>query len=196
MQDRLPLQKTFGPAVLRWSWTLVIACGLLLGYYVLRTYASTRDRQYQLDFGKAEWIEPVESFAPIAYFRKEVFFPTLPQKAWIQVAASDTFGLFVNGHTVATEGSVKTYETGIYDIKRALKQGTNVIAVSVSRTSYPGSAQLLLRGKSPSPAARLFNFSPMEAGGSATTPGLFWARKTGFRSKWKKNFGRPRAARC
>ena len=155
MQDRLPLQKTFGPAVLRWSWTLVIACGLLLGYYVLRTYASTRDRQYQLDFGKAEWIEPVESFAPIAYFRKEVFFPTLPQKAWIQVAASDTFGLFVNGHTVATEGSVKTYETGIYDIKRALKQGTNVIAVSVSRTSYPGSAQLLLRGEITEPGGQV-----------------------------------------
>jgi hypothetical protein len=134
---------------------LVIACGLLLGYYVLRTYATPRERQYQLDFGKAEWIEPAESFAPIAYFRKEVFLPALPQKAWVEVAASDTFGLIVNGHTIATQSSVKNYETGIYDIKRALKQGTNVIAVSVSRTSYPGSAQLLLRGEITEPGGQV-----------------------------------------
>ena len=132
---------------LRWPWTLVVACGLLLGYYVLQTYDTPLHRQYQLDFGKAQWIEPADSFAPIAYFRKEVYLDAVPKQAWIQIAASDNFGLIVNGHTVGDLGSEKTYETGIYDFKRALKLGTNVIAVSISRTSYPGTAQLLLSGQ-------------------------------------------------
>ena len=118
----------------------------VITYY--RPILLPRHRQYQLDFGKAIWIEPAEAFAPIAYFRKEVYLESLPtQQAWLEIAASDNFGLIVNGHTVGNLGSVKTYETGIYDIKRALKTGTNVIAVSISRTSYPGSAQLLLRGQ-------------------------------------------------
>ncbi len=139
---------------LRWSWALVVACGLLLGYEVLQTYGMPRHRQYQLDFGQARWIEPTEAFAPVAYFRREVYTSTLPEQAWIEVAASDNFRLVVNGHSIATESSVKTYEAGIYDIKRALKAGTNVIAVSVARTSYPGSAQLLLRGQITEPGGR------------------------------------------
>ena len=136
----MPLQA------LRWSWTLVIVCGLLLGYYCLETYGLPRHRQYQLDFGKAQWIEPAESPAPIAYFRKEIYLASPPAQAWIEIAASDTFGLIVNGHTIANLGSVKTFEAGIYDIKRALKVDERV-AVSISRTSYPGAAQLRLRGQ-------------------------------------------------
>ncbi len=132
---------------LRWAWTLVAFCGLLLGYYFFRTYAAPRERQYQLDFGPAKWIEPSEPDSPIAYFRRKVHLTTLPEKAWLEIAATDNFALSVNGHTVASLNSVKTYETGIYDIKRRLKEGTNVIAVSVSRISYPGSAQLLVRGE-------------------------------------------------
>jgi 4-amino-4-deoxy-L-arabinose transferase-like glycosyltransferase len=147
MEVRSAQETYLSPKFLRWSWALVIVCGLVLGYYLLRTYGLPRHRQYQLDFGKAEWIEPASSPAPIAYFRKEVYLSSLPAQAWIEVAASDTFGLVVNGHTIGNLGSVKTYEAGIYDIKRALKTGTNVIAVSASRTSYPGPAQLLLCGE-------------------------------------------------
>jgi hypothetical protein len=142
-----PLSDTTSPNALRWAWILVIACGLLLGYYVLQTYGTPLQRQYQLDFGQAQWIEPAESYAPTAYFRKEVFLPALPEQAWLEISASDNFGLIVNGRTLGTLSSVKTFETGIYDLKTALKQGTNVIAVSISRTSYPGTAQLLIRGQ-------------------------------------------------
>jgi hypothetical protein len=48
---------------------------------------------------------------------------------------------------VGTLDSEKTYETGVYDFKKALKVGTNVIAVSISRISYPGTAQLRLSGQ-------------------------------------------------
>jgi Dolichyl-phosphate-mannose-protein mannosyltransferase len=150
-----PLSKTIPPRIACWSWALVVACGLLLGYYMLQTYGLPLQRQYQLGFGHAQWIEPVESYAPIAYFRKEVYLPAIPEQAWLEIAASDNFGLIINGHTLGNLNSVKTFETGIYDLKRALKLGTNVIAVSISRTSYPGTAQLLVRGQITEPGERV-----------------------------------------
>ena len=138
----------------RWSWALVLACGLMLGYYVQQTYFSPKQRQYQLDFGDAQWIEPPE-VAPTAYFRKEVFLSVPPEQAWLEVAATDNYGLFVNGHIVGKASDVKTRVAGIYDIKRRLKAGTNVIAVTISRISYPDSAQLLVRGLIKEPGGRV-----------------------------------------
>src|SRR2546422_8634666 len=92
---------------LRWSWALVLACGLMLGYYVQQTYFSPKQRQYQLDFGDAQWIEPPE-VAPTAYFRKEVFLSVLPAQAWLEVAATDDYELIVNSHNVGKEAAVKT----------------------------------------------------------------------------------------
>ncbi len=133
---------------------MVLACGLMLGYYVQQTYFSPKQRQYQLDFGDAQWIEPHE-VAPTAYFRKEVFLSVPPEQAWLEVAATDNYGLFVNGHVVGKASDVKTRVAGIYDIKRHLKTGTNVIAVTISRISYPESAQLLVRGQIKEPGGRV-----------------------------------------
>ena len=90
---RLPLRAR------RWSWALVLACGLVLGYYIQQTYFSPKQRQYQLDFGDAQWIEPPKD-APTAYFRKEVFLSVPPEQAWLEIAATDNYGLFVNGDVV------------------------------------------------------------------------------------------------
>ena len=77
------------PRARRWSLVLVLLCGGLLGYFVLRTFASPLHRQYQLDFGAAQWIEPAE-FAPVAYFRRQIFLNTAPEQAWLEVAATDS----------------------------------------------------------------------------------------------------------
>src|SRR5467141_2865237 len=129
----------------RWSLVLVLVCGSVLGYFVLRTFANPLHRQYQLDFGPAQWIEPAE-FAPVGYFRRDIFLNAAPEQAWLEVATTDSFEAIINGKTVGTESNPKTRIAQIYDIKTFLKPGTNVIAISVSRVSYPGSAQLLLYG--------------------------------------------------
>jgi hypothetical protein len=137
--------KRLSSRVQRWSWGLVLACGLVLGYYVQQTYFSPKQRQYLLDFGDAQWIEPAE-IAPIGYFRTKVFLSVPPAQAWLEVAATDNYEVIVNGHSIGRDTGLKTRVAGIYDIKSRLKVGTNVIAVSSSRTSYPGSAQILVRG--------------------------------------------------
>ena len=128
-----------------WSLVLVLLCGSALGYFVLRTFASPLHRQYQLDFGAAQWIEPA-AFAPVAYFRREIFLNAAPEQAWLEIAATDSFVVIVNDKRAGTETSLKTRIAQIYDIKKFLKPGTNVIAVSITRDSYPGSAQLLVCG--------------------------------------------------
>src|SRR5436190_13332475 len=154
MQILSPPPKHLASRARRWSWALVLACGLMLGYYVQQTYFSPKQRHYQLDFGDAQWMEPPE-VAPTAYFRKEVFLSVPPEQAWLGVAATDNYGLFVNGHTVGKASDVKTRVAGMYDIKRRLKAGTNVIAVTISRISYPESAQLLVRGLIKEPGGRV-----------------------------------------
>src|SRR5438094_8740739 len=95
------------PRAQRWSWALVLACGLMLGYYVQQTYFSPKQRQYQLEFGDAQWIEPPE-VAPIAYFRKELFLSAPPAQAWLEVAATDDYEVIVNSRSVGKGSGVKT----------------------------------------------------------------------------------------
>jgi len=78
-----------------------------------------------------------------------------PEQAWLEIAATDNYGLFVNGDVVGKATDLKTRVAGIYDIKRRLKAGTNVISVSISRISYPGSAQLLVRGLIKEPGGKV-----------------------------------------
>src|SRR5438128_6113710 len=112
------------PRARRWSLALVLLCGSALGYFVLHTFASPLHRQYQLDFGAAQWIEPAE-FAPVAYFRKEIFLNTAPEQAWLEIAATDSFVLIINDRTVGSETSLKTRIAQIYDIKKFLKPAQN-----------------------------------------------------------------------
>jgi hypothetical protein len=125
--------------------TLVLFTGLVFGYFLVRTYSDPLPRQYRLDFTGANWIEPSE-YSPIAYFRRKIFLSFPPEQAWLEIAATDYYKLTINGRTIGSGNFLKTRVSGIYDIKGHLTQGTNVIAVEVDRTSFPGSAQLLVRG--------------------------------------------------
>src|SRR5437870_5176049 len=152
MEPFLPL-RNLPPGARRGSLVLVLLCGALLGFFICRSFANPLYRQYQWDFGAARWIEPAE-FAPVAYFRREIFLNAAPEQAWLEVAATDSFKIIINDTTVGTETSLKTRVAQIYDVKRFLKPGTNVIAISVTRTSYPGSAELLVCGSFKEPGGR------------------------------------------
>jgi len=157
METFLRPLRDLPPGARRWSLVLVLLCGALLGFFIFRAFASPLYRQYQLDFGAAQWIEPAE-FAPVAYFRRQIFLNAEPEQAWLEVAATDSFKIIINDSTVGTETSLKTRVAQIYDVKRFLKPGTNVIAISVVRNSYPGSAQLLVCGGFKEPGGKTGSF--------------------------------------
>ncbi len=157
METFLRPLRDLPPRARRWSLVLVLLCGALLGFFILRSLASPLHRQYQLDFGAAQWIEPAE-FAPVAYFRREIFLNAAPEQAWLEVAATDYFKIIINDGIIGSETNLKTRVAQIYDVKKFLKPGTNVIAISVTRSSYPGSAQLLVCGGFKEPSGKTGSF--------------------------------------
>src|SRR6266516_3324896 len=157
METFLRPLRDLPPGARRWSLVLVLLCGALLGFFIFRAFASPLYRQYQLDFGAAQWIEPAE-FAPVAYFRREIFLNAAPEQAWLEVAATDYFKIIINDGIIGSETNLKTRVAQIYDVKKFLKPGTNVIAISVTPSSYPGSAQLLVCGNFKEPSGKTGSF--------------------------------------
>src|ERR1043165_7187043 len=95
---------------------LVVASGLMLGYFVSRTLINRLSPIYTLDFGTAYWIEAPQ-FTPTADFRREIFMSSPVEQAWIQIAASDFFELSINGRIIGKQEFVSTRVAGLYDLK-------------------------------------------------------------------------------
>ena len=129
----------------RFALLLVCACSLVLALFIGLTFVDPPDHVYHLDFGKAEWIQSATP-SPISYFRKTIYIEGTVSRAWLQVASTDSYTLFVNGDKLGYSSSDGTCVAGLYDLRGKLRPGKNVIALEVLRDSFPGSAQLAMRG--------------------------------------------------
>ncbi len=129
----------------RFGLGLVMLCGVVLGFFVCKTFVDRGPRQYHLDFGKAQWIEPPKVSAA-GYFRETLYISKPVVRGWIEVAATDHFLLYVNGQLVNETYFGAERVTGIFDIRPWLVQGKNVIGVYVPRVFAPGSSQVEARG--------------------------------------------------
>jgi len=118
--------------------------GGLFGYFFWNTYLDPVPHLYPPPLQPADWIRPVED-TPQGYFRKEIFVDQPVREAWLTVSATDEFQLYLNGESVGHETFVSAKASGVYDISRRLTPGKNVIAASIHRQSYPGTARLALR---------------------------------------------------
>ncbi len=124
----------------------VLACALLLTFFGVQTFYQPPSKSYSLDFGQAEWIGYPAPTSPHAYFRKTIFLNAPVERAWLQLAATDEFEIFVNGLRIDTGDFDAACPTGLYDIKDLLREGKNVVAIHVSRMSFPGTSQVRVRG--------------------------------------------------
>src|SRR5579863_2679485 len=79
----------------RVSLVAVVSCALALAFVVGRTFVEPMPRQYKLDFGAAKWIELPERL-PAAYFRKSLYISGSLDRAWLELAATGHYDLFVN----------------------------------------------------------------------------------------------------
>jgi Dolichyl-phosphate-mannose-protein mannosyltransferase len=127
------------------SLLLVVTCGLVLGFFIGRTYFDPPPKVYPLDFGKAQWLEAAKP-SPCNYFRKDIYISGQIDRGWLEIAATDNYSLYVNDHRLDVRNFYGINVAGIYDLKKILKVGKNTIAVSVSRISFPGSAEVMVRG--------------------------------------------------
>jgi hypothetical protein len=126
---------------------LVLSCALVLAFFVGRTFVCPLPKQYYPAFGPAKWIQkPDATSAQAAYFRKSLYIGSSIQQAWIQIAATGNYDLYVNGVPVDQRIYPCVRLTGAYDIKTLLSTGNNVIAVYVAAGGFPGPGQIRIRG--------------------------------------------------
>jgi len=123
---------------------LVVACAVTLSWFLFRTFFVPLPRSYTPDFGAAQWISAAEPSH--GYFRKTLYVDSRVSHAWLQIAATDTYELSVNGTSVDNRMFNATCVTGLYDLKPFLREGKNVIGIHVYRISFPGAAQILASG--------------------------------------------------
>src|SRR2546430_16602658 len=124
---------------------VVLATGVVMGFFIWKTYVSYPRYLYPLDFKQGQWLVASDE-GPQGYFRKELFIVGTLKQAWIMVAATDSFMLYLNGKAVDADGYESVNISGIYDIGPYLHPGKNVLRVVASRGSYPGPAKAAIEG--------------------------------------------------
>jgi 4-amino-4-deoxy-L-arabinose transferase-like glycosyltransferase len=138
---------------------LVVTCALILAFFLGRTFVCPLPKGYYPAFGPAKWIQmPGGTSARPAYFRKSLYIGNSIQQAWIQIAATGNYDLYVNGVRVDERLYPCVRLAGAYDLKTLLSQGTNVIAVYVAAGTFPGPSQIRVRGAYSTPSSPLQEF--------------------------------------
>jgi len=125
--------------------SLVLATGVAIGVFLWHTYLTPVAHLYPLEFKHGQWLVAWDE-APQAYFRQEVFIAGTVQQAWIMVAASDSFIVYLNGKALGGIGYASMNVSAIYDVGPYLTLGKNVLGVAARRISYPGPAMAALEG--------------------------------------------------
>ncbi|WP_052887763.1 glycosyltransferase family 39 protein [Thermogemmatispora carboxidivorans] len=82
-------------------------------------------------WGGARWITAADGSAPVAYFRYSLPLNSWPEEALLTVAARQTFTLAVNGVSLGSTNGQFAPRAFLYDLRRALRIGVNVIALRV-----------------------------------------------------------------
>ncbi|MDH3997939.1 MAG: glycosyltransferase family 39 protein, partial [Desulfuromonadales bacterium] len=124
---------------------LVALCGALLGAFAWNTHFKQFDRIYEMSFRDAKVIVAPDD-ATQGYFRRELFVGEQPRSAWLALATSETFSLYVNGKHVGYQDAMLLNTSAAFDIAAYLKPGKNIVALKVQRKTRTGQAWFLLEG--------------------------------------------------
>ena len=127
------------------SHLLIVVFGLAVGYFIWQSFYGDIKASHSLNWEHAQWITtPTPS--PVGLFRKDLFIANPVLSGWIQVSASDTYDLIINGELLAANTFYSSNVSGIYDITKHLHTGKNTISLAVRRLSFPGSSQIVVKG--------------------------------------------------
>src|SRR5258708_6652636 len=124
-----------GPSkVVIWFW-IVLAC-LGASLYSAQIFLVSQPARFVAPLQNAQWVQAEDGNGPVAYFHYTTDLNTLPDAAFVSVAASQVFRLYVNGFFIATNATDVVQGGGsrayIYDVLSALNLGPNAIAIRVA----------------------------------------------------------------
>lgn len=114
---------------------LILAC-IGASWFAYQYYLVPQTASFAPHWQDAQWIRATDGTAPVAYFRYATDIPTESNRAFVTIAADQTFRLYVNGMFIASNETDFTQGKGslayIYDITSALENGKNTIALRVA----------------------------------------------------------------
>jgi 4-amino-4-deoxy-L-arabinose transferase-like glycosyltransferase len=111
---------------------LLLAC-LGSSWFAYQYSLVPQAKSFAPDWHGAQWIQANDGNAPTAYFRYATTLHTLPDNAFVEIAASQVFNLYVNGTLIgSSDTDINNYPRAyMYDISSSLVPGANVIAIRV-----------------------------------------------------------------
>ena len=130
------------PLYNRGFWLALIVFAILFGGFLSRVTALYQRTEFVPQWSQAHWIMPGADSA-VAYYRRELSLDSLPTEAYLQVAAPDSFQLYINGQNIQNTERASTAVFNLIDARNYLQVGRNVIAIRVERKTIPGVASLL-----------------------------------------------------
>lgn len=114
---------------------IILAC-LGVSWFMYQLTLVAQPALFAPDWHGAQWVEAPNETSPVAYFRYTTDITSVPDAAYVTIAANQTFRLFVNGTMIGTNSQdiqngngVKAY---MFDVSSAIQSGINVFAVRVS----------------------------------------------------------------
>jgi 4-amino-4-deoxy-L-arabinose transferase-like glycosyltransferase len=153
----------------RMAWICLLLACLGASWFLYQCLLVPQPARFAPHWADARWIQAEDGRFPVAYFRHATSLNAIPDAAFVTVAASQIFSLYVNGVLIGSNAS--DFSQGnfpracIYDVLALLKPGSNVIAVRVSNADeQPPSLRLsfgMVRGS-------LVDYSGSDAGWQAT----------------------------
>ncbi|MBV9228426.1 MAG: glycosyltransferase family 39 protein [Chloroflexi bacterium] len=115
---------------------LLLACAGA-SWFAIQFFLTPQPTQFPAPWENAQWITPADGNSPVGYFRYTTSLESIPDSAFITVAATQIFRLYVNGTFISATAipdivNGKGIQAHIYDVTSALVQGPNLIAIRVS----------------------------------------------------------------
>ena len=118
------------------TWVCLFLACLGASWFSYQYFLVPQPKNFAPNWQGAQWIQAANGNAPVAYFRSVTDLNVLPDGAFVTVAASQVFRLYVNGNFIGE--NTADFEAGIFpraymfDIASALQLGPNVIALRVA----------------------------------------------------------------
>jgi hypothetical protein len=131
-------RKMFWPEQhIHWlAWTCLFLACLAASWFSYQYFLVPQPKSFVPDWQGAQWVQAADGNAPVAYFRYSTSLDVQPDSAFVTLAVSQVFSLYVNGNFIGTNqvdftggDSPRAY---MYDVTSALQIGVNVIALRVA----------------------------------------------------------------
>lgn len=133
------LRYVFWPKALHSS-RVMLVCLLLAcigtSWFAYQTFLQSAPPAFTPDWHGAQWIRATDGTSSVSFFRYTTNLSIIPDAAFVTIASSQVFDLFVNGYSVDTNYQDFQHgqypQTYMYDVDSLLQPGLNIFAVEVS----------------------------------------------------------------